>query len=103
MSFYDEVTAEVAHVHEEDHKRSSDYDVFKMGELAGAAACYLMQGVNIGDQSLSERVAVLVRDLWPWATHYWKPKNRRQDLIRAAALIQLEVERLDRKVAGELA
>ena len=102
MSFNEEVSNEVIRIQQEAHKRPADYDVFKMGELAGAAACYLMHRVNIGDQSLSERVAVMVRDLWPWATYYWKPRSRREDLIHAAALIQLEVERLDRKTAGDL-
>ena len=37
--------------------------------------------------------------LWPksWAYRWWKPKDRRRDLIRAAALIVAEIERLDRK------
>ncbi|OCC05080.1 hypothetical protein BA190_09195 [Labrys sp. WJW] len=33
---------------------------------------------------------------WPWAAKWWKPKGRRQDLVRAAALIIAEIERLDR-------
>lgn len=33
---------------------------------------------------------------WPDAWHGWKPKTPRQDLIRAAALIVAEIERLDR-------
>jgi hypothetical protein len=35
-------------------------------------------------------------DAWPWADKDWKPKDRRRDLIRAAALIVAEIERLDR-------
>jgi len=30
-----------------------------------------------------------------WAREWWKPKDRRRDLIRAAALIVAEIERLD--------
>lgn len=33
---------------------------------------------------------------WPWSRQWWKPKNPRRDLIRAAALIVAEIERLDR-------
>ena len=33
---------------------------------------------------------------WPWDLQWWKPKNRRRDLVRAAALIVAEIERLDR-------
>lgn len=34
--------------------------------------------------------------LWPWAREWWKPKDRRRDLVRAASLIVAEIERLDR-------
>lgn len=33
---------------------------------------------------------------WPFETSWWKPKNTRSDLIRAAALIVAEIERFDR-------
>jgi hypothetical protein len=33
---------------------------------------------------------------WPWDRKWWKPKGRRRDLVRAAALILAEIERLDR-------
>lgn len=33
---------------------------------------------------------------WPWDLEWWKPKNPRRDLVRAAALIVAEIERLDR-------
>lgn len=32
----------------------------------------------------------------PWSIEWWKPKGPRRDLIRAAALIVAEIERLDR-------
>ena len=34
---------------------------------------------------------------WPWAADWWKPKDRRSDLVRAAALLLAEIERLDRR------
>lgn len=36
---------------------------------------------------------------WPWAPAWWKPKNRRRNLVKAAALILAEIERLDRAAA----
>ena len=36
---------------------------------------------------------------WPWAQSRWKPKSPREDLVRAAALILAEIERLDRRNA----
>jgi hypothetical protein len=69
------------------------------GELAAAAACYAsphrafkaVQGVGRGYAPLTT-----YRDLWPWRDEWWKPKERRRDLVRAAALTLAEIERLDR-------
>lgn len=33
---------------------------------------------------------------WPWSLEWWKPRDRRHDLVRAGALIVAEIERLDR-------
>lgn len=33
---------------------------------------------------------------WPWDEKWWKPKSPRRNLIRAAALIIAEIERMDR-------
>jgi hypothetical protein len=38
---------------------------------------------------------------WPWERSWWKPKDRRRDLVRAGALIVAEIERLDRAAARE--
>lgn len=79
-------------------------DLHAQGEMARAAACYAMAGgVNkVQRESLfrlfelgSESTAIL-RKLWPWDWTWWKPMDRRRDLIRAAALIVAEVERIDR-------
>lgn len=34
--------------------------------------------------------------VWPWESIWWKPKDRRSDLVRAGALIAAEIDRLDR-------
>ena len=33
---------------------------------------------------------------WPWTAEWWKPRTKRENLVRAGALILAEVERLDR-------
>lgn len=61
------------------------------GELSRAAATYAWAStcdtVDRGDGAPT---------IWPWSRDWWKPKDRRRDLIRAAALIVAEIERLDR-------
>lgn len=42
---------------------------------------------------------VASRILWPFDKEWWKPKNPRRDLVRAAALLLAEIERIDRVVA----
>lgn len=56
------------------------------GELVDAAACYILWE-NDGFHE----------HLWPWDKAAFKPKDRRRDLVRAAALIVAEIERLDRR------
>lgn len=76
-------------------------DLHGSGEIAGAAACYAMQGLDIGANRLGDQVRILIRDLWPWHRDWWKPKDRRADLVRAGALIAAEIDRLDRAAAKE--
>jgi hypothetical protein len=57
-------------------------DAHDVGELADAAACYAR-----GEQMSS---------VWPWSDEWWKPSDRRRNLIKAGALIVAEIERLDR-------
>ena len=76
-------------------------DVHTSGEIAGAAACYAMHDLSftIPNIKLGHTVAMLVKDLWPWAQSWWKPTDRRRNLVKAAALLIAEIERLDRKAA----
>lgn len=75
-------------------------DGYINGELARAAACYahpdrpMLAGYR---DRLPPRPA-----WWPerWSAFWWKPKDRRRDLIRAIALLVAEVEQLDRAEAG---
>lgn len=40
---------------------------------------------------------------WPWDAEWWKPTDNRRDLVKAAALIIAEIERLDRAEGPEIA
>lgn len=80
-------------------------DAHTGGELATAGACYAL-GANVPQ---AERRALTPAQmaawharatLWPWPLRWWKPKSERRDLVRAAALIIAEIERLDRARAG---
>jgi hypothetical protein len=55
-------------------------DAHDDGALAKAAACYARGS----------------RQYWPWARVWWKPRDKRANLVRAGALIVAEIERLDR-------
>lgn len=72
-------------------------DQHSNSELAHAAACYAAPAPpGVRAASLNEPPL-----LWPWHRAYWKPKDQRSNLVRAAALIVAEIERLDRLRAAE--
>jgi hypothetical protein len=60
---------------------STHDDRFSDKVLTDAAVCYIWEDPAT----------------WPWEIENWKPKNRRENLIRAAALIIAEIDRMDRK------
>lgn len=62
------------------------------GGMAQAAACYALHTEPVGN------VGDYLR-FWPWDAAWWKPKDRRSNLVRASALILAEIERIDRRVA----
>lgn len=62
------------------------------GHMALAAACYALQSTHVG-----------ATRLWPWDRAWWKPKDERRNLVKAAALIVAEIERLDRAAARSTA
>jgi hypothetical protein len=65
------------------------------GEMAQAAACYALHTEPVGN------IGDYLR-FWPWDAEWWKPKDRRRNLVRAAALILAEIERLDRAATPAL-
>ena len=69
---------------------SPEYDdQHTLGELAAAAACYCHP-----EPCMDETKGVPFS--WPWQRRWWKPSDRRRDLVKAGALILAEIERLDR-------
>jgi hypothetical protein len=106
MSVIDEIAAERRRQIEGEGWTHEHDDEHEDGEMATAAACYVrpdLRLVEISDDG------VQLSDPWPWWDEFnegrlrsrekawWKPKDRRRDLIRAAALIVAEIERLDRR------
>ncbi len=72
-------------------------DTHDKGEMALAAGCYAL---NAARERFADGVVPI---FWPWAREWWKPKTRRRDLVRAAALIVAEIERIDRASTERLA
>jgi hypothetical protein len=65
------------------------------GQIAAAAGCYALYSdsyPNAGEPPPA----------WPWDAQWWKPKDYRRDLVRAAALILAEVEHIDRADANTM-
>lgn len=73
-------------------------DEYLSGVLALAANCYCLASQF---PNSSERDST--PSLWPFDEKWWKPTTPRRDLVKAAALILAEIERLDRANAKEAA
>jgi hypothetical protein len=85
---------------EVEHFTLAHDDAYQHGELALAAAAL----ASFAGYSDHRRAGQQLTKSWPstWPAGWeWKPKDRRRDLIRAAALIIAEVERLDRQARAE--
>lgn len=61
-------------------------DLHKDGALADAARAYLMSNLDPEEPPY----------MWPWPLQWWKPTTIRRNLVKAAALIIAEIDRLDR-------
>ena len=63
------------------------------GEIVAAAAFYALHG----SREANLISACGAGDLWPWLSSEWKkPGNHRRNLVKAAALLIAEIERLAR-------
>jgi hypothetical protein len=96
-SVLDEIAAERQRQIDEEGWTPEHDDTHDQGALAAAGAAYALQGAshsaNEGWRDIYRKSAGRI---WPYDEEWWKPKDARRDLIRAAALIVAEIERLDR-------
>ena len=82
-------------------------DQYTKNQLPLAAAAYLVHGTRAVRcrAEFADGQTHLVPDAWPhdWDTLHFKPssEDRRRDLVKAAALVVAEIERIDR-AAGQL-
>lgn len=66
-------------------------DEHQNGQMAAAAAAYALSGSQAMPSGNTTPPW-----FWPWSAKWWKPTNPRRDLVKAAALLIAEIERLDR-------
>lgn len=72
-------------------------DAHARGELALAAAGYAEAAGNVHRDIIADFRPSLPFG-WPWDPRWWKPTDRRRDLVKAGALILAEIERIDRQI-----
>lgn len=65
-------------------------DAYRHGDMSTAAACYAMMG------RFHYPTPGNPPPQWPWDAAWWKPSSYRRNLVKAAALLLAEIERLDR-------
>jgi hypothetical protein len=75
-----------------------DDATYETGEMAHAASSLAYQASRPDDAEPACPTGSPPAD-WPWDATWWKRKGRRNDLVRAAALLLAEIERLDRAEA----
>lgn len=78
-------------IEEEGRKPDLD-DAYPGGALAAAGGCYALFADSYPNAGQPPKP-------WPWVESWWKPKDFRRDMVRAAALILAEIEKFDRKAA----
>lgn len=96
MSVIEEIAAERQRQIKAEGWTSVHDDTHTGGELPRAAAAYAWHASREFVDRLSYYHIANIPKMWPWSISWWKPKNPRRDLIRAAALLVAEIERLDR-------
>ncbi len=85
-------------IEEEGYDASYD-DMATKGQLATAAACYAFQA---GARARTFPGDPQPIGIWPWESEYWKPSTHPvRNLIKAAALIVADLERIARAEAVE--
>ena len=102
MSAIDDVAAERKRQIEVEGWDAAHDKTHDNGDLATAGACYALVNSNyvtyidLLGVDVAIQVKRLVDTIWPWGRQWWKPKrDRRRNLVRAAALIVAEIEKMD--------
>lgn len=95
MSAIDDIAAERERQIEAEGWSPEHDDEHENGELAQAASTYAFYASNTRLHNSAKDVHRCPQS-WPWGAEFWKPKDKRRDLVRAGALIVAEIERLDR-------
>ena len=80
---------------------TTDHDKLVGGELAMAAAHYAAYASRDDNTRSFLNIQQWFPEKFPFDRSWWKPKDRRRDLVRAAGLIIAEIKRLDRKSKRE--
>ncbi|HEY5083421.1 MAG TPA: hypothetical protein VII48_02775 [Rhizomicrobium sp.] len=109
MSAIEDIAAERQRQIESEGWSSSHDDEHAFGVLLKAAIGYCIPAAAALDLLAAGKVTQAAVNLahkgssvpriWPFSISWWKPKDLRKDLIRAAALIAAEIDRLDRMKA----
>lgn len=87
----DVVAERLRQMTDEGFSNSMDDD-YRDRSLVRAACCYALYAADTDDFRALGRIPLQ----WPWSKKWWKPTNRRRDLVKAAALIIAEIDRIDR-------
>lgn len=99
MAAHHDVLAERKRQVEREGWTAEHDDEHDSGELALAAACYASpKPIYTFTPDYEDGVTgqMLFEGAWPWDSGWWKPTSRRQNLVKAGALIFAEIERIDR-------
>lgn len=78
-------------------------DTHESGILGRAGAVYAYSAAMDGRRSIEREPLVLafIEQAWPFGRRGFKPTDPRRDLVKAAALILAEIERMDRAASLE--
>lgn len=95
-----DVIAERARQVEGEGRRPEQDDQYTEGQLAEAASSYAIHATLYTTEQIRKWDTVNFA-IWPWNRTWWKPTTRRRNLVKAAALLLAEIERLDRAYVKE--
>ncbi len=71
-------------------------DAHSRGEMAGAGCAYAMVAAAQAMTGSQDAIPADPPPFFMWDRAWWKPKDQRSNLVRAAALLIAEIERIDR-------